>query len=98
MNLLKKIVPFLSVIIAIGSVFVMTRTPGIPTWQIIAYSLVIPIPCYLILCWKQFDLYFGFAPLRATREDRWLPVTAWIGWLLLAMMLLVNHFARPPLD
>ena len=98
MSTIKKIIPFLSIICAAISVYVMITTPKIPPYQIIVYTTVIIIPCALVLFWKSFDLAFGFAPAKATKEDSWNSITPWVGWMLLAAMILMNHFARPPAD
>ena len=98
MTLLKKLAPFLCILIAGFSVFVMIRTPGVPPWQIVAYTIVILVPCSLVLFWKPFDIFFGFAPPKTTPDDDWSSITPWIGWIILTAMLLVNHFARPPTD
>lgn len=96
MTQLKRLAPFLAILISGFSVYVMIQTPGVPPWQIIAYTMVIIVPCCLILFWKPFDIFFGFAPLKSTTDDHWSSITPWIGWLILAAMLLLNHFARPP--
>ncbi len=95
MSALKKLIPFLSIPIAAASIIIMIQTPKIPPWQVVMYTLVIVVPCSLILLWKSFDLFFGFAPPKAKIEDQWSSVTPWIGWLILAAMILMNHFARP---
>ena len=95
---IKKILPFLSIVCAAFSVYVMITTPRIPPYQIILYTMAIVIPCGLILFWKTFDLTFGFAPPKATREDTWSSITPWVGWIVLTAMILMNHFARPPAD
>ncbi|MEE2639630.1 MAG: hypothetical protein VX768_03310 [Planctomycetota bacterium] len=104
MTAAKRLLPFLCIPIAGISIYVMLVTPKIPPWQIVVYTLVIAVPCSLILLWRPFDLFFGFAPPKARTEGpsntltQWDSVTPWIGWLLLAAMILVNHFARPPAD
>ncbi|MEC9091111.1 MAG: hypothetical protein VX438_00290 [Planctomycetota bacterium] len=98
MTFIKNLLPFLCIPIAGLSVFFMVETPKVPPWQILMYTLVITLPCFLILFWKPFDLFFGFAPHRAKAEDLGHSVTPWIGWILLTAMILLNHFARPPAD
>lgn len=98
MSLIKKIIPFLCVPIAALSIILMMRMPEVPAWQVFVYSIVIVIPCVLILLWKPFDQFFGFAPPKVKSEDQWSSVTPYIGWLLLVLLILINHFARPPAD
>jgi len=94
--MLKKMLPYLCVPIAVYSVYIMIQMKGIPLWQVIGYALVIIIPCSLILLWKPFDLFVGLAPPKVKRTETWVSVTPWIGWMMLAAMILLNHFARPP--
>lgn len=96
MTTLKKLLHYLCVPIALYSVYIMLQTKGIPIWQIIGYSTVIVIPCFLILFWKPFDIFFGLSPPKVKRSDSWASVTPWIGWMMLTAMILLNHFARPP--
>ena len=96
MNLLKQLISFACVPIAAVSIYFMIEAPQIPPWQIISYTFVLTVPCTLILLWKPFDRFFGFAPPRATNDDHWSSITPWIGWMILAAMILLNHFARPP--
>ncbi|MEE2639662.1 MAG: hypothetical protein VX768_03470 [Planctomycetota bacterium] len=98
MSTLKKLLPFFCLPVAALSIIVMVRHPEVPPWQIVPYTMVMVVPCGLILFWKSFDLFFGFAPAKAAITDHWSSVTPWIGWLILAAMLLINHFARPPAD
>jgi len=86
----------LCVPLAVYSVYIMMQMKGIPPWQVIGYALVIIIPCSLILFWKPFDLFFGLAPPKVKPTETWASVTPWIGWMMLAAMILLNHFARPP--
>lgn len=93
--MLGKLSRLFCLLLAAISLTVMTRTEGIPLWQIIVYGMLLPLPCVLILFAEPFDRFFGFAPPNPTDPDSW-SVTPWVGWLMLAVMVLVNHFARPP--
>jgi hypothetical protein len=92
----KQLSGYVCVLMAGLSIYWMMQTPLIPVWQIVVYCFVMMFPVSLVLFWRPFDIYFGFAPPRSTAEDSWRSVTPWIGWLVLLAKILVNHFARPP--